>query len=216
MNRNAADRPNPLRKGMYLAALGAAVLLVLAGGCGNDNPYPGGMSVQVAFQGATSGTSSTMAWNPATQGPLEVKSVVVGAIVITHNRGGCPGGATLCAYSDVSQVTTTNRDLLQTDAEQSVNFLEINVITGDTAEVEFPIPPNAAGPWQLIGIGLKNDLSQDGLAEITSVDPIWYGFVPEFLNGKVVPGTLYPTPLTLQPWCSSTGGPVQPGDAGCS
>jgi len=36
------------------------------------------------------------------------------------------------------------------------------------------------------------------------------------LNGKVVPGTLYPTPLTLQPWCSSTGGPVQPGDAGCS
>ncbi len=214
MRQNAADRPNPLRKGMYLAALGAAVLLVLAGGCGqfNDNPSPGGMSFTYAFQGA-SGTSSPMAWDTNVLGNIPVKSVVVGAIVITHSRD---GSGVIKPYTDANQVTPANRDLLQTDAEQSVNFLEINLISGDTAEVEFPIPPNAAGPWQLVGIGLKNDLSDKGLAEITTVDPIFYGFVDEFLNDKVVPGTVYPSALVLKPWCTNpNGGPILPGQAGC-
>jgi len=220
MKRNAADRLNPLHKGTLLVALCAATLLVLAGGCGqfNDNPNQAGMSFTMSFKGAdASGTSSTMSWNTSTLGTIPVKSVIVGAIVIRHNNGNCAAGVSVCPYTSVTQVNDTNRDALQNDAEQSVNFLEINPISdGNDTEVEFPIPPNAAGPWQLVGIGLKNDLSAAGIAQVTSLDPIWYGFVGAFLNDSVVPGELYPVPLILEPWCATpNGGPLADGSPPC-
>jgi len=223
MRQFAADRPNPLRMGMFLAALGAAMLMVLAGGCGqfNDSPSPGAASFQMAFAPAsgatpTAATSSPLAWNSTVLGPIQVRTVVVGAIVITHNRGGtCPVGS-ICAYTDSSEVNATNRTLIQQDAEQSVNFLGINPISGsEPTQVGFAIPPNGAGPWQLIGIGLREDLSDQGIADVSSLTPVYWGFVPMFLNGLVTPGQPVNATLVLKPWCSADGGPVQAGDAGC-
>ena len=227
MRQLAADRPTPLHKGMLLAALGAAMLMVLAGGCGqfNDNPSPGGSSFTMSFasaSGATpsSATASPMTWDTTTLGPLQVRTVVVGAIVITHNRGGtCPAGS-ICPYTDSSDVNDTNRDLIQQDAEQSVNYLGINPISGqEPTTVDFAIPPDGAGPWQLIGIGLQEDLSDQGIADVKTLTPIYYGFVPQFLNGLVYPGQPVDPAftLTLKPWCFANGGPTeyQGGVAGC-
>lgn len=203
-----AARPHSLRRGMLLVALGAAALLVLAGGCGdlNDNPNPAGLSVMYQFGGssvlsASADRSQPAAVSPAVASPSgyspQVQSLVVGAIVITHPSGSGPNGAFTSA--DVGTLSETESNYLEDDATQSVQFLSIVQLPTASNTVEFRIPPPAAGSWQLIAVGTRNRL--ETLDDIADNSPIWYGFIGEFLNGKVLPGGTVEDPLVLEPAC---------------
>jgi hypothetical protein len=203
-----ADRPYPLHGGFFRVALCAAALLVLAGGCGqfNDDPNPAGMGVRYQFNGGGANPASVdgSSTPQAIIGPVggtPVFTVVVGAIVVTPLGTG-PGGA--YTQTDALNLTDAQREQLEQDAIQSAVYMELVQLPSAEDSVEFRIPPSGAGNWQLIGVGLRNP--RLALEEIQNIDPIWYGFIGEFLNGKVVPGQVYPTPLALDPWC----GPQNP------
>lgn len=207
MKPQAADRPQPRLRGVALVGLCAAALLVLAGGCGefNDNPFPGGLTVGLGFAEGGSGTSSTSSTDGTSGTQVvtpppnceDVKTVVVGAIVIRHSRD---FSGVIKPYRDEADVNDANEDLLQADAEQSAEFLRITQAPIPDA-VEFTIPPNGAGPWQLVAVGLRN--RREAIADIVDTDITWYGFVGEFLNGKVLPGETIGTELVMQRWTNA-------------
>ena len=188
---------------------GALVLLAVASlllaGCGdlNDSPYEGGLTVHVDFANVPQEASSD--GGPEAQaisftGTGEpVLSVVLGAIVITH---------TTTAYnnSNIDLITDSQRELLEQDAEQSVQFLEIIQLPHSEDSVSFPIPPANAGPWQLIGIGMRHRITS--LAEIQDSSPIWYGFIDSFLNDVAQPGQVLDQTLNLDPACNITNFPT--------
>lgn len=186
---------HPASLGLALAAL-VSLLLV---GCGdlNDNPYQGGLSVQVDFsnmpQPAPSNGGMEEQSITFTGTGEEVLSVVLGAIVITH---------TATPYSNVTVATLldeTQRELLETDAEQSVQYLEIIQLPYPEDSVSFPIPPETAGNWQLVAVGMRHSIAT--LGEIENNSPIWYGFIDQFLNGVAQPGQVLDKTLTLVPGC---------------
>jgi len=179
---------------------GALVLLAVASlllaGCGdlNDSPYEGGLTVHVDFANVPQEASSD--GGPEAQaisftGTGEpVLSVVLGAIVITHT-------ATPYNNTNIDSIEDAQRELLEQDAEQSVQFLEIIQLPHPEDSVSFPIPPSNAGPWQLVAIGLRHRITS--LAEIQNNSPIYYGFIGQFLNDIVVPGQVLEQTLTMCP-----------------
>lgn len=198
MKSQAADRPQPRCRGWLLPALCAAALLVLAGGCGefNDNPNPGGLTVAYEFS-TGSGTSSPQLISALPcVGCEPVPTVVLGAIVITHER---VPGAGIQPYSSVDQVTDTNENLLRDDAEQSALYLTPTQLPSVAETVDFGIPPAGSGPWQLVGVGLRN--RRQAIADIEDGDVTWFGFIGQFLNGQVAPNQTLEGTLTLNPWC---------------
>lgn len=217
MKRQAADRLKPRPMGSWVVALCAAAVLVLAGGCGqfNDNPSEGGMSVRYEFAqpAATNGTSTrAIAWDP-TLGGEAVLSLVVGAIVITEHLGHGPDGA--YDETNVDTLSDAQRQSIEDAAKQSLQYLEVVGLPTDSNSVDFKIPPKNAGTWQLVAIGLRHAVKT--LDEVQDDSPIWYGFIGEFLNGKVNPGEEYPVPLVLHPWCAPANAnpPAPTGTAPC-
>ncbi len=214
MRPYTVSRALALRHGTLGVVLLAGLLLAL-GGCGefNDDPTDGGLAVRFAF---ADGAQSTTAGDDGLAGVEgieftgqgeEVVTVVVGPIVITHEK--VIGGG-IQPYETADEVTDRQRDLLQDDAEESVQFLRIVQLPTSSDTVEFTIPPGNAGPWQLIAVGLRN--RRTVLGDITSDDPIWYGFIGEFLEGKVLPNQTLDTPIILEPGCNL---PNPPANAGC-
>ncbi len=212
MIRNAGARRSGFRTGAFSAGLIAAALLALTAGCGqfNDDPFDGGFIVRPEFDGsaqqsatASTGTSTPQAIVFTEAGP-DVLTLVVGPIVITHSRD---GSGTILAYTDELQVTDTNRELLEQDALQSVQFLEVVQLPQPGDTVEFSIPPDNAGLWQLIAVGLR--IRRNTLEEIQNTDPIWYGFTGRFLNEEVKQGKT-DFDLMLEAGCSLDSPPVPP------
>ncbi|HKI99127.1 MAG TPA: hypothetical protein VKB51_11685 [bacterium] len=214
--KRQADRIHPRHAGTLLVALLAAAVLLLAG-CGQD-PSGGGVSVNVQFSGssAPAGTSSTMATTPLTDPypgtSASVQMIALGAIVISVPAGTGPGGAFISADANNGTIDATVQQQLQDDAEQSVQFITLVTLPNDSDVVHFVIPPDGAGNWQLVAIGLNRHV--DDLASIQSTDPNWFGFIGQFLNGVVEPGGSAGT-LTLMPWCAAQGGTVTSGVWGC-
>ncbi len=205
MNAHASQRPLPLRSGARLLTVLAAALLVLAAGCGqfNDDPNPAGLSVAYTFSGGAV-TADSDPLTAETQGVTVnggdvVETLVIGAIVITHRSS---------PYQPGDDPTDAEREALEKDAEQSLQFLEIVDLPTPGNVVEFTIPPDSAGPWQLVGVGMRRNI--DTLDEVTDSDPIYYGFIGRFLNGTVLPGDLLPDVLTLEPACT-----LEPSLNGC-
>ena len=211
MTRNASARRNGFRTTPIRAALIAAALLALTAGCGefNDDPFNGGFIVRLGFdesaqQSASTGASTTQSITFPEGVNEKVLTLIVGPIVITHEK--TPGGG-IQPYTSEAEVTDTNRELLEKDAEQSVVYLEIVQLPNPDNAVEFEIPPDSAGRWQLIAVGLRE--RREALAEILDTDPIWYGFTPDFLDDDVKLGVTQFT-LTLEPACSLTTTPDPP------
>lgn len=221
--RPHADRPNLLHSGFLRVVLCAAAVLMLAGGCGqfNDNPNNSGLTVQFGFNDGAAPASADGSSTPlAIVGPSQgapVFTVVVGAIVVTPLGSGTPaecGGVVGGCYTsaDTDNLTDAQREQLEQDAKQSALYMELVQLPTAEDTVEFRIPPKEAGLWQLIAVGLRTP--RYALEDITDIDPIWYGFTGEYLNGKVVPGQIYPKPLDLNPWCAP-GNPNPPGSPPC-
>jgi hypothetical protein len=189
-----------------LALLSGALLFGL-GACGQLNDHPAeGISAQVIFPSAaaaSSGATPQAITIPDTNPALSIESVVVGAIVLTFVDK---------PFTSADDINTDARKKgIQDDAIQSAKYF--TVITNPTTEktVSFLIPPDGAGNWVLIGIGLRDKIKN--LNDISDLDddaPIYYGFAydnsdpadPKFLNDTVKPGdTLV---LKLTPACSYT------------
>ena len=204
-----------------LLPLAVAALFLVLGGCGglNDDPAGGGLTVRFGFADSGGGSSSEASAqsSPDTAEPQaitsdpayeEVLSVVIGAIVITHEKD-VGGGIQPYIADDINTapgITDRQRELLESDLEQSIVFMEIIQLPHPDDNVEFPIPPDNAGKWQLLAVGMRHRI--EALSEIQSDSPIFYGFIGEFLNGQVAPGEEISKTLTLDPACGSTFQPT--------
>ena len=182
-----------------LLLLAVPALLLVLGGCGglNDDPADGGLSVRFGF--SDSGGASSAEASPATAEPQvtaepqaivspkgDVLTVVIGAIVITQEKN--PGnGIEAYTTADVATgIEETQREALESDLEQSITFLEIVQLPTSEDTVSFPIPPDNAGKWQLLAVGMRHRI--EALDEIENNSPIYYGFIGQFLNGQVTAG----------------------------
>lgn len=199
----------------WLLLLASAAFVVVAGGCGdlNDNPNNSSLGVTVAFN--DNGSASASGSEPNQQSPQAITSpageqvltLVVGAIVITHEK--VPGGGIVpYTFADINTLNETQRELLEKDAEQSVVFLEIVQLPTASNFVEFDIPPDNAGKWQLIAVGMRHRI--EALDEILDNSPIYYGFIDTFLNNLVTPGTAVTQTLLLDPGCGLQFQPQPP------
>ena len=225
-NMNAKQIPSLRRRQTGLAGkisllllLAVSALLLVLGGCGglNDDPAGGGLTVRYGFSDSGDGSSaqaSSATIEPLTltlpPGDEEVLSIVIGAIVITHIKD---GASEITPY-DLSDVSLTDgisereRILLEADLEQSIVFMEIIQLPTAEDTVSFPIPPDNAGDWQLLAIGLRHRI--EALSDIKSNSPIYYGFIGKFLNGKVTPGEKISDDLKLEPGCALSDPPSPP------
>jgi hypothetical protein len=213
-NRKTLHGRNGPPFGILIALLAAAGLLVGLGGCGdlNDNPNPGGLAVAVEFPnagGPQTGGVSTQALT-FTGGGETVQTLVVGALVINHDK---LGNGVILPYTstDILTLTARQRDLLEEDAKQSVIHLEVVPLPWPQNYVEFMIPPENAGPWQVFAVGLRNQVFT--VSDITSNSPIWYGFFPGFLN-NVTPGQNVGT-ILMEAICSPELPDNNPGSPPC-
>ena len=196
--------------------LAVAALLLVLGGCGglNDDPAGGGLSVRYGFSdlgnGSKAQASSATAEPQAITSPAgeEVLSIVIGAIVITHEKVVGNGIEAYDATDISAGITDRQRDLLESDLEQSIVFMDIVQLPTTDDSVSFPIPPDNAGQWQLVAVGMRHRIL--ALSEIQSDSPIYYGFIGQFLNGQVTPGEEISQVLDLDPACGTTFEPVPP------
>ena len=200
---------------ILLLVLGSALLLVL-GGCGglNDDPARGGLSVRFGFAdsgGASSAEASSATAEPNISSPTapdeEVLSIVIGAIVITHIKD---GASVITPYDsfDIANLSERERELLESDLTQSLEFLEIVQLPTAEDTVGFKIPLDNSGQWQLLAVGMRHRI--ETLAQIEDNSPIYYGFIGEFLNGQVTVGETIPQTLTLIAACAIDDQPVGP------
>ena len=201
-----------------LLPLAVAALFLVLGGCGglNDDPAGGGLSVRFGFADSNDGSSTEASAqsSPDTAEPMlsspagtEVLSIVIGAIVITHEKD-VGNGIQPYVLGDIDGMTTRQRDLLEADLEQSIVFMEIIQLPTTEDSVEFPIPPDNAGKWQLLAVGMRHHI--EALSEIQSDSPIYYGFIGQFLNGLVSPGEEISELLTLTAACNTQNAPSPP------
>ena len=205
------------RKISLLLPLAVSALLLVLGGCGglNDDPAGGGLSVRYGFSGSDDGSSaqaSSATIEPQAIEPQaiespplyeEVLTIVIGAIVITHEKTE-GNGIEPYAAEDITEgtgITDRQRELLEADLEQSIVFMEIVQLPTTDDFVSFPIPPDNAGQWQLLAVGMRRRI--EALSDIVSDSSIFYGFIDEFLNGKVTPGEELSLFLKLLPACGS-------------
>lgn len=211
----------PDRRTPWLA-LGAVLLaLTLLAGCGqlNDDPAQG-VTVQMALDTPATATSAAQ---PMVAGPpasctttecQEVKTIVLGAVVITHRD---------TPYTSEDEVTNAAEDAIEDDLINSVVYFDVVQVDGVNEPVSFLIPPDTAGNWLLIAVGLRDRVTTLGeVDDLPPGSPIYFGFtfggpdgVPRtgdigggavpgatFLNGLVEPGDTLT--MRLQPACSYT------------
>lgn len=209
----AGTRPLSRLTFLLTAALLALSLPLLAG-CGdlNDNGFEGGLSVRISnmnelpqVQSSSGGAGEFT--GQAIVGPAQgeaVLTVVVGAIVISR--------VSPYTNAEVSSgnLSDAERAALEDDAEQSVQFLELVQLPHPEDTISFRIPPENAGDWQLIAVGMRHSIT--ALDQVQSDSPIWYAFTDNFQNDIVNVGDT--VTLTMQPWCGPSN-PSPPGTPPC-
>ena len=202
-----------------LLPLAVAALFLVLGGCGglNDDPAGGGLSVRFGFADSNDGSSTEASAqsSPDTAEPMlsspagtEVLSIVIGAIVITHEKVSGNGIEPYTIDDVFAGIGESQRALLESDLEQSIVFMEIVQLPTDDDSVEFPIPPDNAGKWQLLAVGMRHRI--ESLGDIDSNSPIYYGFIGRFLNGEVTPGDEISEDLKLIAACAIADPPKPP------
>lgn len=209
--KRTTGRPGLRFKGTLLAGLLAVALAVLLGGCGqfNDNPASTNLSATVSFAGAnqttaasSSGCATDTLCSPDTADGGPVKMIIIGPIVIAagHNKGSGTDGAWTSA--DIDNISETDRQNLIDDAKQSAQYVSLITLPNPDT-VQFVIPPDGAGNWQLVAVGLN--AYEPDLASVQQTEISWFGFIDHFLNGEIQPGGTLSETLTLQPYCVPNG-----------
>lgn len=211
--KRTIGRPNPRFKGALLAGLFAAALLVLLGGCGqfNDNPAGTSLTATVNFAGvnqplatSTSSCAADTLCSPTVPDGGPVNAILIGPIVIGagHNNGSGVDGA--WTANDVNNITDTDKQNLIDDAEQSAQYVAL-VTLPNSSTVQFVIPPDGAGNWQLVAAGINVDMAGKAVADVKAENLTWFGFIDHFLNNEIQPGGTLTETLTMQPYCAPNG-----------
>jgi hypothetical protein len=161
-----------------LAALLLAGVLGLAG-CGafsNDNPSDSGGTITVDLRelaGTMSdgGGHSTLVAGPgSSDATTDVKSIIIGAVVITFTSD------PLTADDEISGSV---EDDLANDVINSINYFSIVDLPTSEDFVEFKVPPPGSGNWQVAAIGTRVPITTYQDLDDESVG-IYYGFSDKF------------------------------------
>jgi hypothetical protein len=203
------------RRGIIRAvAIPALLLAGFLAGCSDENDDPaGGITAIVSFAGHD-GNALTRGAITSPPGSEQIVSLIVGAVVITHDRN--PATPEIDPYTAADQVNDepipeegdkSTKELLKDDAIQSAAYLTIEDLPLSADVISFLIPPAGAGSWQLVGVGTRTnvDVLQD--LEDDEDAPIWYGFSADgFQNDLVEPGDQ--VELILEPGCNLPSPPT--------
>ncbi len=106
-----------------------------------------------------------------------VKSLVLGAIVVTKRDTPYVSGETL---------TDAEEDDLAEDALNSANYISIVDLPVADDSIDFLIPPETAGNWQILVVAL--DFNLDTLGDLDGYESkgsiIYTGFTPNFYTAE--------------------------------
>lgn len=180
-------------KGLYTAVISIGIYLILftlLPGCGefNDNPRETKMKLTVDIselkkqfgyssdsdnEDSLEKTVRSIPELPETEATSAVKSLVIGAIVITARD---------TAYTTDEALTDDDMEDIEDDVLNSAAYIDfVNLPTSDDT-IEFLVPPPSAGNWQVAAIGVNFKMEYlDELDETEHDDAVmYYGFTPVF------------------------------------
>lgn len=116
------------------------------------------------------------------------KALVIGAIVVTRNT----------PYTSGEVLTQAQEDALVEDLANSINYITLVNLPVSKDYIEFLIPPDTAGHWQVVVVAVNFAVDNLGdLADYESKGEITHtGFTPNFYtSGNVGSGVI---PITMQ------------------
>ncbi len=181
-------------KGLYTAVISIGIYLILftLPGCGefNDNPRETKMKLTVDIselkkqfgyssdsdnEDSLEKTVRSISELPKTEATSAVKSLVIGAIVITARD---------TPYTTDEALTDEDMEDIEDDVLNSAAYIDfVNLPTSDDT-IEFLVPPPSAGNWQVAAIGV--DFEMDYLEQLDETDHddavMYYGFTPKFYH----------------------------------
>lgn len=180
-------------KGLHTAVISIGIYLILftlLPGCGefNDNPRETKMKLTVDIselkkqfgyssdsdnEDSLEKTVRSIPELPETEATSAVKSLVIGAIVITARD---------TPYTTDEALTDDDMEDIEDDVLNSAAYIDfVNLPTSDDT-IEFLVPPPSAGNWQVAAIGVNFKMEYlDELDETEHDDAVmYYGFTPVF------------------------------------
>jgi hypothetical protein len=192
-------------KGMGSTAISIAIYLILftlVPGCGefNDNPRETKMKLTVDISelkkqfGYSSDSDRSISDLPETEATSAVKSLVIGAIVITSRD---------TPYTTDEALTDEDMEDIEDDMLNSAAYIGfVNLPTSDDT-IEFLVPPPSAENWQVAAIGV--DFKMDYLGQLDETDHddaiMYYGFTSIFYHYDDIKEDTPPISLTMKRAC---------------
>ena len=162
--------------------LAASALTLLVVGCANLNEDPGnsstmdadisGLQQQLGFSESYAADGTRIVSPPVSDAMEVVETLVVGAVVVNEQS---------TVYTQQS-LTTEGQNRLETDVLNSANYFTVIDLPTTAETVEFNLPPEVAGDWQVMAAALRVNI--DVLADIENQsDSIThYGFSDTFVD----------------------------------
>jgi hypothetical protein len=137
---------------------------------------------------------------PETEATSAVKSLVIGAIVITARD---------TPYTMDEALTDDDMEDIEDDVLNSAAYIDfVNLPTSDDT-IEFLVPPPSAGNWQVAAIGV--DFEMDYLEQLDETDHddavMYYGFTPIFYKYDDIKEDMPPISLTMKRNCLANDEP---------
>ena len=199
-------------RGLYTAVISIGIYLILftlLPGCGefNDNPRETKMKLTVDISelkkqfGYSSDSDNedslekavrSISDLPETEATSAVKSLVIGAIVITARD---------TPYTTDEALTDEDLENIEDDVINSAAYIGFVNLPTTEDTIEFLVPPPSAANWQIAAIGVDFEMKYlDELGEDEHDDSImYYGFTPRFYNYDDIEDT--PISITMKRAC---------------
>jgi hypothetical protein len=172
-------------KGIASAVISIGIYLILFSlvpSCGefNDNPRETTMKIMVDISELkkqfeySSDSDRSIPGLPETEANSAVKSLVIGAIVISRDT----------PYTLDEALTDEDLEDIEDDVLNSAAYIDFVNLPTTEDTVEFLVPPPSAANWQVAAIGVNFEMDYlDQLSEDKHDDAVmYYGFTPQFYH----------------------------------
>jgi hypothetical protein len=122
----------------------------------------------------------------------EAKTLLIGAVVVTSRSIPYPSGAA---------VTTSIPEFFGNDLIDSGDFIQLINLPVTETYVEFKVPPQSAGNWQVFAVAFSTqpELVSDLSAEEHKKSAIYFGVKDQFFTAESIGNT--PVPVRMQRIC---------------